>query len=282
MSHADHAGRVSVVPAWLPALVLLVALAVYLVAASRQSWSRGNWSPWRTVSFALGLVLIGAVLLPPISREAHSDLRYHMTQHLLIGMFAPIGLAMGAPVTLLLRSVPVTTARRMAAVLRSRPIHVLSHPMTALALNIGGMYVLYLTPAFAVSMSSQPIHWLIMAHFLAAGYLYSWAITGPDPAPGRPGLPLRLCVLIAGIAAHAYLAKAMYAHLWPRGTGLSETEIRESAQLMYYAGDLAELLLAIALFASWYQHRHRRRGRRSGTNHTYESGRPKASATLSP
>ncbi|HYH11166.1 MAG TPA: cytochrome c oxidase assembly protein, partial [Thermomicrobiales bacterium] len=93
------------------------------------------------------------------------------------------------------------------------------------------------------------------------GYLFAWSIAGPDPAPGRPGLTTRLAVLVTSIAAHAYLGKTMYAHLFPRGTHYSADEIEAAAELMYYGGDLAELLLAAALFATWYQQRRRTRER---------------------
>lgn len=63
-----------------------------------------------------------------------------------------------------------------------------------------------------------------------------------------------MVVLIIAIAAHANSSKLMYAYLWPRGTAQGPEQIRAAAQLMHYGGDLAELLLIIALFASWYRH----------------------------
>jgi len=41
--------------------------------------------------------------------------------------------------------------------------------------------------------------------------------------------------------------------------------MEEAAQRMYYGGDLAELALAVALFATWYRQGRRRRTR-SATN----------------
>lgn len=99
--------------------------------------------------------------------------------------------------------------------------------------------------------------YLIHIHFFAAGYLFTWSIAGPDPTPGRPTLRIRAIVLFISIAAHAYLSKYMYAYEWPRNTPYSEAQIREAAQIMYYGGDLSELLLTIALFAIWYQKRGR-------------------------
>lgn len=269
--HDHHASMISTVPSWFLLAALMAALALYLLAAHRQERRRASWSLWRTISFSTGIVLLVIATTPSVSALAHSDLRGHMAQHLLIGMFAPLGLVLGAPVTLLLRSMPVEAGRSVASLLRSPVVHVLGHPVTAAILNIGGMYVLYLTPLFAATMSSQTLHWLVNLHFLAAGYLYAWSIAGPDPAPGRPGVSFRVGVLVVALGAHAYLGKAMYAHLWPRGTHFTGDEIRAAAELMYYGGDLAEFLLAIALFATWYQQRRRTRLRareRTGTQNS--------------
>ncbi len=36
-------------------------------------------------------------MLPPIAPFAHTDFRGHMAQHMLIGMYAPLALVLGAP-----------------------------------------------------------------------------------------------------------------------------------------------------------------------------------------
>lgn len=122
-------------------------------------------------------------------------------------------------------------------------------------LNIGGMYLLYLTPLYAATLNNTYAHHLVHIHFLAAGYLFAWAIAGPDPAPRRPDLRTRLIALFLSMAAHAYLSKIMYAYYLPQGTPHSADQIRIAAQLMYYGGDLAEIMLAVALFSIWYRRR---------------------------
>ena len=64
-----------------------------------------------------------------------------------------------------------------------------------------------------------------------------------------------MLVLFAAIAAHAVLGKLMYAYGFPRDAGLELAEIEAAAQLMYYGGDLAELILALVFFAGWYRRR---------------------------
>ena len=128
--------------------------------------------------------------------------------------------------------------------------------MTALVLNVGGMAALYATPLYAATQASPVLHALVHVHFLAAGCLFTHAVlAGPDPAPHAPGLRTRLNVLFVAIAAHAVLAKLMYGYGLPRGTAHGPDEVRAAARLMYYGGDLAEGLLAVALFARWYRSR---------------------------
>jgi putative membrane protein len=45
----------------------------------------------------------------------------------------------------------------------------------------------------------------------------------------------------------------MYGNVWPQAKGHSIEEIQVAAQNMYYGGDFAEVLLAIALFVMWYR-----------------------------
>ncbi|MCC9135892.1 cytochrome c oxidase assembly protein [Pontibacter silvestris] len=252
MEH-HHTASTHTISAFMPLLIVAGVLIIYLVAVIRQHRLGYSWSKWRTTSCVAGVALLAVAMLPSVVNYAHYNIKGHMVQHLLIGMLAPLGLVLAAPVTLALRTLPVKTARFVTAILRSKLFHWLSHPVTALVLNIGGMYLLYLTPLYSMTLTQPYLHHLVHIHFLAAGYLFVWAIAGPDPAPDRPGIRTRLVVLFISIATHAYLSKFMYAYVWPRNTPHDVEQIRSAAKLMYYGGDLSELLLAVALFAMWYK-----------------------------
>lgn len=244
---------------WIPILVLTFLLILYLTGVIILNKSGKNWSSFRIFCFVSGIAMAILALAPPLADYAHHDLRGHMIQHLLIGMLAPLGLVIAAPLTLALKTLPSSKGRKITFLLGSTFFHYFSHPITALFLNIGGMFLLYLTPLYSEMMSNQFLHHLLHFHFLAAGYLFVWAIAGPDPAPYRPSLRLRFVVLFISMATHAYLSKVMYAYNFPRNTFHSLEEIKEAAKLMYYGGDLAEVLLAIAFFSVWYRTEGRRR-----------------------
>ncbi|MEV4483793.1 cytochrome c oxidase assembly protein [Micromonospora coxensis] len=233
--HASGVGPLLLVPA--------LVFWVYLAAALRER-DRGGWSHWRTASFGAGAALLAVAVVVP----GH-DLVGHTWRHLLIGMLAPLGLVLGAPGTLLLRTVSRRRGRALVRLLRHPALGVLAHPVTGLLLTAGGLHLLHLTPLYRATLASPPLHTLVLAHFLLSGYLFTWAIAGPDPGPHRPGVPVRLVVLGLSVAAHATLAQLMYAGL--ADTAAPVAQLRAAASLMYYVGDLAEILLALALLVTW-------------------------------
>jgi putative membrane protein len=249
MTHPHHADG---------GLLLLVAVAV-TVAYDLLATAERDWPPARTLSFLTGGLLLVAGLTPETLPWPEDDLRTHMAQHLLIGMFAPLCLVLGAPVTLLLRRLPRPAGRALGRLLHTRAVRFAAHPVSALVLNLGGLALLYLTPLHAVAA-----HPLVHLHFLLAGYLFAWVIAGPDPAPRRPSVPARLVVLGVAIAFHAVFSQLLYAGVV--GPPAPAGQRQGAGEIMYYGGDIAELLLAFALVAGWRPRRATTPGRdRQGT-----------------
>ncbi len=244
-------------------LLLIASAALYGGGWYRLTQQHRKWRLWRPFFFYSGIALLLFAFSGPVMSWSHHSLQGHMAQHLLIGMFAPVALVLGAPISLALRTLPVQLARALVWLMRTEFFGWASHPFTALLLNTGGMFLLYLTPIYVLSQTHLGVHIFVHIHFLLAGYLFAWSIAGPDPAPRRPGLRLRLAVVFLSMALHAWLAKLMYINLWPAGTNDTVDAIQYSAKMMYYWGDLAELLLVVALFCQWY--RNDRRGACAGT-----------------
>lgn len=252
MPAQGHTAGSSLLGWLLPAVVFLAVAGAYLLLARRAE--RRNpvqgWSRWRTSGFLSGIVLLGVAVLPPMASIAHEDFRGHMAQHMLIGMYAPLGLVLGAPVTLLLRTLPASQGRRLTAVLHSLPAQVLAHPAVALCLSAGSLAVLYFTPLYNATASSSAGHWVLHGHFLLSGSLFAYAIAGPDPAPSRPGVRARLVYLGIAIAVHAIISQLMYGGFLVH-VHAPVHQVQGGAEIMYYGGDIAELLLAAALVATW-------------------------------
>jgi len=262
-THHGHGHQSSALDDGLPLALVAALTFAYLTLAWMRCHEDRGWSRWRTVSFVTGALLLALGLSPQLIPLPPGGLPAHMVQHLLIGMYAPIGLVLGAPVTLLLRSVPPRHGKRIGKVLRSRPVHLVANPMTALLLSLGGLFVLYFTPLYSPAAENPLLHHAIHLHFLAAGCLFAWVIAGPDPAPRRPSVPARLVALGVAIAGHAVLSQLLYGG-WFVQVPAPAADLRLAGELMYYGGDIAELLLAFALVSTWRPHR-KNRARRRGT-----------------
>lgn len=240
------------------ALVALGAVAAgtaYVVAARAYRGRRLRaWHPARSAAWLTGWALVVVAVSPAVAAVPGPASR-HMVQHLLLGMLAPLALVLAAPVTLSLGVASTRVRAVVGRVLRAQPVHVLTHPVTAAALHVGGMVALYLTPLYALTTRSPLAHALVHVHLLLAGYLFAWALAGPDPAPRRPGTATRLVVLVVAGGAHAALAKLLYAHAdrLPRGAVHAPADVEAAARWMYYGGDVAEVLLAVAVLAAWYR-----------------------------
>ncbi|GLX02179.1 cytochrome c oxidase assembly protein [Microtetraspora sp. NBRC 16547] len=250
MTHLAHEGHGGGIAALLQSAVIALLVAGYLVLARRVRREPRGWSRWRTASVVAGGTLLMVAMLPPVATFAEGDFRGHMLQHLLIGMLAPTALVLGAPLTLLLRSLPPPHRRRVARVLHSRAVRAITNPWLALVLNVGGMAALYFTPLYRLVADGQLSHHLVHLHFVIAGCLFAWVVAGPDPAPRRPSVRMRLVVLGMAITSHATLAQLMYAGLFI-DVRVPVVELHGAAEIMYYGGDIAELLLAMALLTTW-------------------------------
>ena len=263
LAHGGHDEAAALTAETLLPLVMLMVLSVgYVVLAWRRRSEPRGWSGWRTVSVLVGSALLAVALVPGALPYPPGDFRGHMQQHLIIGMFAPLFLVLSAPVTLVLRSLPPRYGKVVGRWLRSGPMHLVANPVTALVLSVGGLAALYFTPLYAAMMDNEVLHSLVHVHFLAAGYLFAWVIAGPDPAPRRPSVPARLVVLGVAVALHAVMSQMLYAGVFVQ-IPVSAAERQGAGELMYYGGDIAELLLAVALVTTWRPRRSSRSRRQS-------------------
>uniref|UniRef100_UPI002811A0CA cytochrome c oxidase assembly protein n=1 Tax=Microbacterium sp. TaxID=51671 RepID=UPI002811A0CA len=190
-----------------------------------------------------------------LAEKAHDDFVAHMGAHLAAGMLAPLLLVLAAPVTLALRTLHVTPARRISRLLRSAPARFIAHPVTAGILSAGGLWVIYLTPLFEATQAIPLLHVIVQGHLLISGFIFTAAIIGLDPAPHAPRRVLRAVVLVLAMASHAVLAKYLYAN---PPAGIPVEAAHDGAQLMYYGGALIEVVIVIIFCAQWYRDAGRR------------------------
>jgi len=208
----------------------------------------GGWPRRRIALWVAGTLVTLAAVVGPLAEAGHHSFTAHMASHLLLAMLGPLLLVLAAPVTLALRALPVRRGRQLTRVLGTPPLRLLTDPVVAAGLSVGGLWVLYTTGLYA-EMHHQPlVHLVVHGHLALSGALFTVAIVAADPLPHRRSFRVRAAVLVLAAAGHAVLAKYLYAHP-PLGVGGAEV----GAMLMYYGGDVIELALAVVLCAQWYR-----------------------------
>lgn len=196
--------------------VLITAVALYIRGVIILTRRGDKWPVGRTVAFALGISAIDYATSGGLGVYAKFSFEYHMIAHMLLGMVAPIGIVLGAPITLALRTLPQgrTSQERgvrgtLIALLHSKPAAVFTNPISALALFDGSLFVLYMTPLFGNLMQSHLGHLVMSAHFLLAGILFFHVIIGIDPNPRKVPYIVRIVILFAAMSIHAFFAIAL-------------------------------------------------------------------------
>jgi cytochrome c oxidase assembly factor CtaG/putative copper export protein len=252
-------------------MLALVGLAGALYATGVLSLRRRGvrWPVGRTIAWYGGLAIVLYATCGGLGLYAHVLFSAHMTAHMALSMVAPIPLVLGAPLTLAIRTLPgprvpgdLSPRQVLLRILHSRPVAALSHPVVAVALFIGSLYGFYFTGLFAGLMGSHLGHIAMEVHFLAVGLLFFWVLVGVDPQPRRVQPLLKIVVLFAAMALHAFFAIALLSSTTPFGesywaaldrpysTDLVADQVR-GAQISWVLDELPILLVLAAVFRQW-------------------------------
>jgi len=192
----------------------------------------------------------------------------HMVEHMLLVMAVPLPIVWAAPVTLALRALPPrhdgTRGPRewLRAVVESRWMRFLANPVVAAVSFAGSLIVFYYSSLFEFALRNHAGHLWMIVHFTLAGYLFANALVGIDPGPKRPPYPLRVVLLFATMAFHAFFGVALASSevlLAPRWYGLMGRDWGADAihdqqfggALAWGLGEFPVLILAIGVLVSW-------------------------------
>jgi putative copper resistance protein D len=252
-----------------PAVVLPLVLAVIVWLRLVGRVDRGhpaNPVPLRrTVAFLAGLGVIAIALLSGIDTWDTTLFSIHMVQHLLLTLVAAPLIALGAPITLLLRAAtPDVRHRLILPVLHSRIVRVVSFPVVAWLLFAGVMWGTHFSPLFDASLENPLIHDLEHALYLGAGLLFWWPAVGLDPSPWRMPHPVRAMYVFLQMPQNTFLAVTilnssvvLYHHYATlvRTWGPSVLDDQQIAGgIMWITGDILFLIALAAILAGWMAH----------------------------
>ena len=248
--------------------VLTVWIAgLYLVGVVVLHRRGDHWPVGRTVSFVVvGMGLFWFATSSGLAAYDTTLLSVHMVQHMVLSMLVPLALALGAPITLALRTLPARPRRWLLTCLHSRVAKVLSFPPLTFALYVLSPWALYFTGWYDASLSSTYVHEVMHVHLVLVGSLFFWPLVGIDPVPGRVGYPFRVLLVVLTLPFHAFLGVTIMGqtaliggdwypslHEGPMDIWLPEPidDQHLAGGILWGAGDLIGLVFFAVLFAQW-------------------------------
>jgi putative copper resistance protein D len=251
----------------IPFVITVWAVGLYLLGLRTLRRRGDRWPVGRTIAF-VG-VGMGTFFFATTSGLAAYDttlVSVHMVQHMLLSMVVPLSLALGAPVTLALRTLPARPRRWLLAALHSRVAKVLSFPPLTFLLYVGSPWALYYSGWYEASLQSTYVHEMMHVHLVLVGSLFFWPLVGVDPVPGRVAYPFRVLLVLLTLPFHAFLGITVMSqtsllggdwypslHDGPMGVWLPEPldDQHLAGGLLWSSGDLIGLAFFAVLFAQW-------------------------------
>lgn len=249
---------------------LIVAFGIFFyVAGHLRLAKRGDrWPIARTISWVSGMLILGVSTNSGLALYGTYLFSIHMVTHMLLSMATPLLLVLGAPITLASRAIAARKdgsrgAREWILVLvHSRYLGILGHPLIAAAIFALSLIVFYYSPLFSWVLEEHLGHqWMIM-HFVLTGYLFAQSLVGIDPSPHDPPYPMRLIIVLATMAFHAFFGLSLI-----YGTGLLASDWygamgrqwgldplsdqQQGGELAWGLGEIPTLVLAIVVTYAW-------------------------------
>jgi cytochrome c oxidase assembly factor CtaG len=250
---------------WASLLILLTA-GVYLWGVLRMRRRGDRWPFGRTAAFLSGMVAAALATVSGLGTYDDTLLSVHMAQHMILAMVVPVALALGAPITLALRTLPRRPRAWLLAVLHSRVAKVLTFPPLTFALFVLTPWALYFTGWYTATLHNDYLHEMTHLHMVLVGCLFFWPLLGIDPLPNRIGYPFRLLLVVLTLPFHAFMGVTIMAqkrliggtwypelHEGPMGAWLPSPHDDQhlAGGILWSTGDAIGLLFFAVLFVQW-------------------------------
>ncbi|HSK34911.1 MAG TPA: cytochrome c oxidase assembly protein [Propionicimonas sp.] len=249
----------SVLTVWVAGLYLV---GVWVLRSRGDSWPIA-----RTLAFVgVGMGSFAVATAGGLAAYDTVLLSVHMVQHMILSMLVPLFLALGAPVTLALRTLPSRPLGWLLAVLHSTLAKVLTFAPLTFALFVLSPWALYFTAWYDASLRSDFVHEMMHLHLVVVGSMFFWPLVGIDPVPGRVAYPFRLMTVFLTLPFHAFLGvtimgqQELISGEWYRAlpveaglTWLPDplADQHVAGGILWGSGDLVGLVFLGVLFVQW-------------------------------
>ena len=253
----------------LPTLLLLVAANLYLTGLSR--WERPSHPVrlWQRVCFFSGLFTLFVAFQSPLDALAEHLFFFHQIQHIMIRMFAPLLIFIGAPLTPMLRGLPrwalLGVVRPLVRNPRVRRAYdLVTNPVLTTVLFLSVLYIWQVPVAHNAALRDGALHGFMHFTMLTSGFLFWWLVVDPKPHRSRLHYGLRILylglivipntMLGAGITFSGNVLYQAYAEVEkPLNLSLM-TDQQIGGAILWVLGDMMSVIVAGIVMIMWYQH----------------------------
>ncbi len=248
------------------AVLVVVALALYLLAVRSARRDGGRWPAARTASFSAGLaVIVIAIMGSPAVYGDGGLFWVHMIQHLLLIMVAPWLLCLSHPITLLRRATRGRAHERFEAIRTSTAAAVLTSPIVGLTVYAGVLFGVHLSGFMNAMMGSPPLMWLEHLLYIGGGYLYFSQLLTVDSPSREQSYPLRLFFLFMGMSADTIVGIVLlqattppfsaWARMHPSWGPGPLADVHGGGAVMWIGGDGLMFVMTIVVALRWLSDR---------------------------
>jgi putative copper resistance protein D len=251
---------------WL--LVCGFGIFFYLAGVVRLRRRGDSWPVLRAVSWVLGLLVLFYLTNGGVAAYQDYLFSVHMLGHMGLTMLVPVLLVPGAPVTLAMRAIANRSDESRGArewillAVHSKYAGFIAHPVVAAVLFVGSLWVFYYSPLFRWATVDHIGHEWMIVHFVLTGYLFVQSLIGIDPVPVRLGYPMRLLLLLATMAAHAFFGLSIMSNVglflpdWFGAMGRTWgvpplVDQQNGGGIAWSIGELPTIALAITVAIQW-------------------------------
>jgi cytochrome c oxidase assembly factor CtaG/putative copper export protein len=247
-------------------LLCCFLLVLYLAGVVRLRRRGDAWPLHRTLLWTLGVLLLLALTNGGLNTYERFVFSAHMMLHMALTMVVPLLLVPAAPMTLALRAIRKRSdgsrggREWLLAAVHSGFASFLTHPVVAAVLFAVSLLAFYYSPLFRWATTDHIGHEWMTAHFLLTGYLFVQSLIGVDPVRLRFPYPLRLLVLLATMAFHAFfglsliLGNGLLLADWYGALGWGTDALADQkigGAIAWSVGELPTVALAIVVALSW-------------------------------
>lgn len=244
-----------------PAVLGIAAVAAYLYAVGiyNERFPDRVYSGWRVAAFVSGVVLMTAVLLPPIEPLADASFAWHMVQHVVLMLAGPPLLLLGAPLLLAVAVPPTRVARRLTAAANSAVGRVLFAPLTGWLLFVAVLWGSHFTPLYELALDHPAVHVLEHALYVGTALLFWSSVVQVGYTPRPLPYAARMLYLFLAIPQGAFLGLAIYAartvlyphYLHESTPALALADQQNGGAVMWLAGGLLLFIAFMCTAGAW-------------------------------